>query len=332
MLIYAGIDEAGYGPMFGPLTVAMTVFVLDEHDPASGAPDLWKLLRRAVHRSITGAKGRLVVADSKKLTLAQSDRRHRLTHLEPSVLAFTRCMDGCAGDSHPDDDLSFARLTQCEIDSALERCRWYAGESVPLPCAGDESKLAICANVLRQSLKKAGIRFLQPCCHALCEDDFNARVACTRSKAATSFALVGQHLNHVLTQWGQHHPRIIVDRQGGRTHYREPLQLLFPDASIRIVAERDTLARYDLTIGDRSMTVSFAQGAEELHFPVALASMIAKYQRELMMARLNRYFQTLMPEIKPTAGYVQDGRRFLSEIKPVLKQAGIAQRDLVRTC
>ena len=46
VLIYAGIDEAGYGPMLGPLCVASSVFVLDEHDPAGGPPDLWRLLRR----------------------------------------------------------------------------------------------------------------------------------------------------------------------------------------------------------------------------------------------------------------------------------------------
>jgi hypothetical protein len=78
------------------------------------------------------------------------------------------------------------------------------------------------------------------------------------------------------------------------------------------------------------MTITFAQSAEDAHFPVALASMLAKYVRELMMIRFNRYFQSLAPDLKPTAGYVQDGRRFLAEIKPLLKQAGIQQRDLVR--
>jgi len=45
MLIYAGIDEAGYGPMLGPLCVAGSVFVLPDHDPAAGAPKLWSTLR-----------------------------------------------------------------------------------------------------------------------------------------------------------------------------------------------------------------------------------------------------------------------------------------------
>jgi len=64
--------------------------------------------------------------------------------------------------------------------------------------------------------------------------------------------------------------------------------------------------------------------------PVALASMVAKFTRELHMMRFNRYFASLVPDIKPTAGYVQDGRRFLKEIEPILAQNGLNRDVLVR--
>ena len=57
MRIYAGIDEAGYGPMFGPFTIACTVFAIDE-PPTENAglqappPDLWSLLDTAVCQSL----------------------------------------------------------------------------------------------------------------------------------------------------------------------------------------------------------------------------------------------------------------------------------------
>jgi hypothetical protein len=38
-----------------------------------------------------------------------------------------------------------------------------------------------------------------------------------------------------------------------------------------------------------------------------------------------------MPELKPTAGYVQDGRRFLKEIEPLLVKKGIKRELLVRS-
>ncbi len=50
-LIYAGIDEAGYGPMLGPLCAAAAVFVVENHDTThDGAPNLWEILDDAVCR------------------------------------------------------------------------------------------------------------------------------------------------------------------------------------------------------------------------------------------------------------------------------------------
>ena len=51
MLIYAGIDEAGYGPMLGPLCVGLSVFRVDGAEAADGAPNLWGALRGAVCRT-----------------------------------------------------------------------------------------------------------------------------------------------------------------------------------------------------------------------------------------------------------------------------------------
>jgi hypothetical protein len=64
---------------------------------------------------------------------------------------------------------------------------------------------------------------------------------------------------------------------------------------------------------------------------VALASMIAKYVRELHMARLNRFFTGHMPELKPTAGYFTDARRYLREIAPVIDELGLSRPSLIRS-
>ena len=70
--------------------------------------------------------------------------------------------------------------------------------------------------------------------------------------------------------------------------------------------------------------------ADADHLPVALASMAAKLVRELLMQRLNRFFTERMPDLAPTAGYVQDGRRWLQEVDPVLQDAGFQTDQLVR--
>ena len=66
------------------------------------------------------------------------------------------------------------------------------------------------------------------------------------------------------------------------------------------------------------MTVSFLVDAETQHMPVALASMIAKYTRELLMARFQDWFTQRAPQVKPTAGYALDAQRFWREVEPLL--------------
>jgi hypothetical protein len=74
----------------------------------------------------------------------------------------------------------------------------------------------------------------------------------------------------------------------------------------------------------------FEVGADERHLAVSLASMVSKYVRELLMERVNRYFATKSPELKPTAGYWKDGLRFLEDVRRQLPDFEIDQHRLVR--
>jgi hypothetical protein len=67
MFVYAGIDEAGYGPLFGPLLVARMVIAVPKLEPDAPPPPLWQRLAKAVCRDLSGRKGRIAVNDSKKL-------------------------------------------------------------------------------------------------------------------------------------------------------------------------------------------------------------------------------------------------------------------------
>ena len=61
MLIYAGIDEAGYGPMLGPLCIGCSILTVEQHDASTGAPDLWSRLDHAVCRGRKDRGGRLAI-------------------------------------------------------------------------------------------------------------------------------------------------------------------------------------------------------------------------------------------------------------------------------
>jgi hypothetical protein len=159
---------------------------------------------------------------------------------------------------------------------------------------------------------------------------FNQQLQTMGSKAAVNLCAVMRHVDAIWQRWPRDHPHVVVDRQSGRTHYLRPLQLAYPDAELTILDEDELISRYHLRKGDQEMTISFVTEAERRHLPVALASMTAKYLRELLMARMNRFFQQHMPELKPTAGYVKDGRRFLADIESVITGLGLDTRLLVR--
>ncbi|QOJ16624.1 MAG: hypothetical protein HRU76_03025 [Phycisphaeraceae bacterium] len=322
MLIYAGIDEAGYGPMLGPLCVACSAFVLRDHDPAAGAPDVWGMVGSTVCRAGEDRSGRVAIDDSKKLKGANGGAVHPLKRLERGVLA---TMAAAANGALLESD---ERLLHA-LGAVAPSRPWYEGVT-PLPAANDADMLRIDAARLNRALAGAAVEPALFAAEIIDAGEFNEQLGRFRNKATINFAAAMRLVDRVWRRWPGGHPRIIIDRHGGRTHYREPLQDTFPGAHIAIVAEEDAFSRYRLERDGSMLTITFTAEGESKHLPVALASMIAKYTRELLMARLNRFFRSRVPELKPTAGYVQDGRRFVREIGPVVRSLRIDTNDLVR--
>jgi len=320
MLLYAGIDEAGYGPMFGPLCVGTSVFVLEDYDPADGAPDMWSILEHCICKMRRDAKKRIAVNDSKKLKSGST--RKGLLHLERGVLSFLAAMQQHEPFEH-DEQLFEA------IHSNTTTEPWCTTPT-PLPYSMDKQVLKIDAAILRRGLEEANVRCALLACYSVDAAKYNERTK-HASKAALNFSLAMQHVDAITRRWSNEHPRIMIDRHGGRIQYRNDLQLCWPDAQIQVLAETPELSRYRLNIDGSFCTITFASKSDEKHLPAALASMVAKYTRELMMVRFNKFFSNLMPELKPTAGYVQDGRRFLKEIEPLLVKKGIKHELLVRS-
>jgi hypothetical protein len=328
MRIYAGIDEAGYGPMFGPFTIACTVFRIDEPAPEHASPeapppDLWGLLEASVCQPLKGRKGRIAVNDSKKVYTKASG----LTHLERGVLAF-----GALLDRRPDS------LDACLKDFAHDHPshsptqNWYtAADAETFPSTLSADELGIAAAMLQRCCGKANVQLDQMRCAVLYEDRFNQLVEQTRSKAKCNWMFVSQYLWNIWQKHGPTHPWVVVDRQGGRTNYHHPLSLIFEGATIRETEHSKECSRYVVSDRGRSMTLSFETKSDANHLPNALASMLAKYTREMLMGRFNSYFRQRLPELKPTAGYVQDGRRFLAEIESTLDTLGVNRSQIVRS-
>lgn len=305
-LIYCGIDEAGYGPMLGPLCVAASVFEISSWQQGQPAPDLWKLLSKAVCRSPRDVRKRIPVADSKKLKLPNGQQRDPLLHLERGVLSF------CEGFLRPAIEHDEGLFHALGVTFGSEA--WYAGPPAALPRACSHDSIRIDANILTGAGEKVGVRLVGLWCVTLCESSFNTLVREHGSKGATTTHALRILASRVLREWPQHEVRIVADRHGGRLHYAQALSGICPHDP-RPLEETERASRYEL--GDRARVLLIPE-AEDAHLPVALASMTAKLVRELSMARFNRYWCSRLPELKPTAGYTADARRWLRDAQPLL--------------
>lgn len=320
-LLLAGIDEAGYGPLLGPLCVGLSTWFVHDWSPGQPAPDLWALLADVVAKKPRDAKHRLPIADSKALKLPNdAAARHPLTHLERGVLVVLRSLN------RPVD--SDAALF-ADLGVVLSPHRSFAGPAIPLPIAGSPDALRITANLFARGLAAARCRPVDLRAHAIAEPDFNDIVRHTKSKASTTLAAIQTHLLHLLTHTlpavQREHPdvtlRVVCDRLGGRAQYTDVIAAMLPGAEITTTGESERVSRYTVRHQGAEFGIGFETESEAAHLPVALASMTAKYVRELAMTRFNRYWSALVPDLKPTAGYWQDAKRWLKQAGPALSPA-----------
>lgn len=317
-MIIAGIDEAGYGPILGPLVVGCTAFETPTND--GEVPCLWSQLRRHVSRKGSGGK-KLHVNDS-KLVYSPANG---LKELERSVLTIA------AVDTMPTTFDGFLQTVAPDTLAELPAHPWYAaGTEEAFPIQQEGLSLKLFANGLRQEMQQAQTHCLAMRAKVVLEQPLNRMLDATRNKANALFSISAGHLDYLIRTFGARDLVIFCDRQGGRSHYGSLLRVMFDDHSLEIVSEADALSEYRLTKGASRIRVIFREKAETHAMPVALASMLAKYLREGLMRRFNQWWMKQVPGIEPTAGYYTDGVRFLDQIEMKRKELGIADHQLIR--
>ncbi len=320
MTVIAGIDEAGYGPLLGPLTVAAAAFRV-QGDPRE--VDLWEKLSTVLCKRPREAKGRLTIADSKKVYHRSSGIRR----LEEGVLAF---MMSAGKRPKTFRDLLTVVGAPCMKEGVLEGYPWYRGRDMDLPRQATRPKIVEQADALARAAADAGVEYIGARCTPTPVAELNHMFAQTRNKSLALWSINAHLLWGLWRRFAAEGLDVVLDKHGARTRYTHLLMTAFPDASLKVEAESAEMSRYLLSAGKSWMRMTITSGAEDKSLPAALASMHAKYIREVFMEMFNAFWLERNDQLKTTAGYRQDGKRFLEDIQPLLEQTPHHQSQLTR--
>lgn len=295
-----GADENGLGPRLGPLICTAATFRVRRYD----ARDVGRLRRRGEKLGISDSKqssgfGKMARAES--LTLAAIERMTGRAPRTADALFAELSLDGLMGLRSP-----------CPDSESAQQC-W--SRPVDLPAFGGDvadGRERIKRLEGRGTMKLLHLRSVITCPGAL-----NAAVhdpTSPRGKLDVDLHSFERLYIDAHRKTGQ--PlRGICGMVGGIRKYAPRFGHFSPD-DVSLIEEVKGASRYDLgALGD----IAFEVKSDDRHLPVAFASMIGKYVREVAMERLNRFYQHHDTSLPQVSGYHDPKTRRMVEATGALR-------------
>lgn len=323
--IVIGVDEAGYGPNIGPMLVAGTAWRVPN---AIDETAFVELLSSSFHTGAWSENCQHVpLGDSKQLYSPSTGLRSleagllaMLSHVYPDIPSgsFTNMLTklDCVG--------PWCTASSDNIPAWLAQCP----EEMPLHCQATE--ILRLSRTALTCLEQHGIELLSARAAVVLESSFNRAVAQLGSKGRLLSTVTMQVVMDLLAYYSNESVEVFCDRQGGRKKYSCVLLEAMPDEWFDTLSEQPLRSSYRRQRSP-GLTFHFSVGGDSFA-PTALASMTAKYLRERLMAGINRYWQSHIADLQPTAGYPLDAKRFRSQIENTALQLGHAVDQWWRVC